>query len=640
METNNKQLIGKPKQLIGKPKQLIGKTKQLKEGPKQWYEILKKYWGFTSFQLLQEETINSVLSSRDSLTMLPTGGGKSLCFQLPALLMEGMAVVISPLISLMKDQVDGLVDMDIAAACLNSSMKVTERREIIKQVRAGEIKLLYISPERLVMESTTELLQSVKVSFFVIDEAHCISHWGHDFRADYRHLDIIKNVFGAVSVHAFTATATTPVQRDIVQQLKLESPDLHIGPVDRPNLIYRVAMRANLIKQITDILKRHPEEPGIIYCLRRKDVDRVSVELTSLDIKNVPYHAGLSDRDRHLNQERFISEEVDIVVATIAFGMGIDRSNIRFVLHAAMPKTIEHYQQETGRAGRDGLPSHCYLLYGGGDFHTHSSFLDESPNRDSMLEKLRFMYNFCSCPRCRHREVVTYFGQEYEPASCDACDYCLGEVEMVEDPLTMGQKVLSCVYRVNYGEPIGFGAGYIASVLKGSSTERLKNNRHHELSTFGLMSSETLFFIRFMIEQLVGQGFLRRDTEYQSLALTQDGRDLLKGTTIPALAKPLVTKKKKEIAKKRRKKREEEWAGIDRELFKRLREKRRELAAEKGVPPFIIFGDRSLKDMALIKPLTREDFTSVYGVGERKLERYWEPFTEVITSYLEEDSAP
>ncbi|MDP7423147.1 MAG: RecQ family ATP-dependent DNA helicase, partial [bacterium] len=533
------------------------------------------------------------------------------------------------------DQVDSLVDMDIKAACLNSSMRMTERRDVINRLKAGEIKLLYISPERLRMESTISLLQSVKLSFFVIDEAHCISHWGHDFRADYRHLYIIKEAFDSVGVHGFTATATEEVQRDIIVQLRLDTPDTHIGPVDRPNLVYRTGLRVDLIKQIQTILERHRGEPGIIYCLRRKDVDKVSEQLNDLGFKNVPYHAGLSDNDRHRNQDRFLTEEVDIVVATIAFGMGIDRSNVRFVLHAAMPKTIEHYQQETGRAGRDGLLSNCYLLYGGGDYHTHNSFVHESPNRDAMMDKIGYMFNFCTRPQCRHRVLVSYFGQEYEAASCGACDFCLGEVDMVEDPLVVGQKILSCVYRVNHGESYGFGAGYITSVLKGSNIDRIKNNGHQSLSTFGLMSSETITYIRFMIEQLVGQRFLQRHPEHQTLFLTETGGDLLKGEAVPALAKPLVAKKKKEIARKRREIREEEWAGVDRGLFSLLRDKRRELARAKGVPPFIIFGDRSLKDMALLKPLNKEEFTDVFGVGERKLEQYSEPFIEVIKTYLE-----
>ena len=428
---------------------------------KQMKDILKKHWGYTSFLPLQEETILSVLAGRDTLTMLATGGGKSLCFQLPALLKDGLAVVISPLISLMKDQVDSLKDMGIAAECLNSSLPPEEQMAIVSRLQRGNLKLLYISPERLRKEGTISLLKSVSLSFFVIDEAHCISHWGHDFREDYRNLRVIKETFRPVAVHAFTATATEEVQRDILEQLRLENPEAHIGPVDRPNLTYRVRPRSQIIAQVTDLLKKHADEPGIIYCLRRDDVDSLSSKLNELGFRNLPYHAGLTDEARRLHQDQFAREEIDIMVATIAFGMGIDRSNIRFVIHTAMPKSIEHFHQETGRAGRDGLPAYCYLFYGGGDYLTWKSLLEDSPQQAVMLDKLHRLYHFCSQPHCRHKVLANYFGQDYEKASCEACDYCLNELEMVEDPMIVGQKILSCVYRVQQGKGIGFGAGHV-----------------------------------------------------------------------------------------------------------------------------------------------------------------------------------
>ncbi|MCK5287647.1 MAG: ATP-dependent DNA helicase RecQ, partial [Candidatus Omnitrophica bacterium] len=361
----------------------------------QIYELLNRVWGYKSFLHLQEETISSMLDGEDSLTLLPTGGGKSLCFQLPALLKEGMAVVISPLISLMKDQVDNLKDMGISAACLNSSLSNQQQSLIIEQIYQRKIKLLYISPERLRNDVTIELLKAVVVSFFVIDEAHCVSHWGHDFRADYRNLNIIKDIFSDVSVHAFTATAVKEVQIDIIEQLKLINPKVHVGSVDRPNLIYRVLPRKIIVKQITDVLTKHDNEAGIVYCLRRKDVDKISSDLKKLGIDNVRYHAGMSDKERHISQERFTSEEVNLIIATIAFGMGIDRSNIRFIVHAGMPKSIEHYQQETGRAGRDGLSAYCYLFYGGGDYRLWSFFAQKSSEREVLIRKLRSIYNFC-----------------------------------------------------------------------------------------------------------------------------------------------------------------------------------------------------------------------------------------------------
>ncbi len=569
-------------------------------------ELLKGHWGYKKFLPLQEETILSILAGRDTLTMLATGGGKSLCFQLPALIQDGLAVVISPLIALMKDQVDSLKDIRIAAVCLNSSLPLEEQRSIVNQVQRGEVKLLYLSPERLQKEGMLHLLKSIPLSFFVIDEAHCISHWGHDFREDYRTLGIIKGAFAPMPVHAFTATATEEVRRDILEQLHLENPESHIGPVDRPNLTYRVRPRAQIIGQVTDLLKKHLDEPGIIYCLRRDDVDILSAKLNDLGFKNLPYHAGLSDETRQSHQDQFAKEEVDIMVATIAFGMGIDRSNIRYVIHTAMPKSIEHYHQETGRAGRDGLPAYCYMFYGGSDYLAWKSILEESPQKSVLFEKLQRLYQFCAQPQCRHQVLANYFGQDYEKATCEACDYCLSELEMIEAPLIVGQKILSCVYRVQQGSGLGFGAGHIANVLSGKLTDQVETWGHQRLSTFGLMANESMAFIRYMIEQLVGQGYLRREGAFSTLSLTDSAREVLRGELTPVLIKPLVASKKKEISRKGWQKKEEEWAEIDQDLFQQLRRKRTELARKQGVPAFVIFGDKSLRDMARVKPITRK----------------------------------
>lgn len=593
---------------------------------------LRQYWGYDSFLPLQEETILSLLESKDSLTVLATGGGKSLCFQLPALLEDGMAVVISPLISLMKDQVDNLRDMGIASRYLNSSMSPDQQQKVIEEIRKDKIKLLYVSPERLQGEGTINLLNSVKLSFFVIDEAHCISHWGHDFRESYRDLRMIKEKFGSVSVHAFTATATREVQKDIVAQLGLVDPGHHIGRVDRPNLTYRVIPRKQILKQVKEVLAKHPGESGIIYCLRRKDVDDLSEDLKDLGIDNVGYHAGMSDEDRHTAQDKFAREEVDIIVATIAFGMGIDRSNIRFIAHTGMPKSIEHYQQETGRAGRDGLPAFCYMFYGGGDYRLWSFFAGQSPERETLMKKLGAIYDFCTRPQCRHMVLINYFGQDYEKQSCDACDYCLNELDMVEDPLTVGQKILSCVVKTKQ-ERYGFGAGYIADVLRGKSTEKAERMEHQKLSIFGIMQEESDVFIRHMIEQLVGQNFLLREDEFSTLSVTDAGKCLLLGKATPILAKPMVAKKKKESRKKASQRREEEWAETDQDLFQVLRKKRTELAGKKGVPAYIIFSDKTLKDIAAKKPVTKDDFADVYGVGENKLRSYADIFIKAVKKY-------
>jgi ATP-dependent DNA helicase RecQ len=598
------------------------------------FHILKQHWGYTEFRTLQKEIILSILDNRETLNVLPTGGGKSLCFQLPAILKEGMAVVISPLIALMKDQVDGLNEIGVSADYLNSSLSVKDQRTIIERIQKKRLKLLYISPERLQTQATIDLLKSVPLSFFVIDEAHCISHWGHDFRADYRNLRIIKEKFKGIKAHAFTATATKEVQRDIIKELNLEDSLIYAAEVDRPNLTYRAAPRLHILKQITDVLGRHPEESGIIYCLRRDDVDNISDQLNRLGFKNLPYHAGLPDDIRRVHQDKFVREEVDIMVATIAFGMGIDRSNIRFVIHAAMPKSMEHYHQETGRAGRDGLPSYCYMFYGGSEFRTWSFLFEKSQNQSVMMDKLKDIYNFCSRPQCRHKDLARYFGQDYGKGSCDACDYCLGEFDMAEAPLIIGQNVLSCVDAVRFGDDRGFGAGHIADILKGNPTDKIVRWSHNHISNFGSMNDSPIAYIRYMIEQMEGQGFLQRDSEYSTLSVTDSGMGVLRGEIVPALVKPLAAAKKKEISRKRREKKEMEWSGVDQELYHLLRKKRMELAERQGVPAYIIFGDRSLKEMASLKPVTKEAFAAVFGVGERKVEMYAEMFIEIIKQYL------
>ena len=593
-------------------------------------QTLKKYWGYTEFRQYQEETILSILEGRDSLTILPTGGGKSLCFQLPALLSDGLVVVISPLISLMKDQVDDLKDLGIAAECLNSSLSSQEQNEIVERVKTGTLKLLYLSPERLLMERMLSLLKIAEVAYFVVDEAHCISHWGHDFRQEYRQLGLLKKEFPKVPIHAFTATATQTVQHDIIHELSLDTPHIVVGSIDRPNLTYRIIQRQSaLMKQVSGVIDKHRNQPGIIYCLRRKDVDEISKALNDLGYRNLPYHAGLDDETRKSNQEEFLNENIDIIVATIAFGMGVDRSNIRYVIHTAMPKSIEHFQQETGRAGRDGLPADCYFFYSGSDYGTWKSLLADSSESEIMLKKLGELYDFCTRPQCRHKSLSNYFGQDYSSDNCGACDFCLGEVDMADEPLLIGQKVLSCVARVRQG----FGADHIADILKGNETEAVLKWRHEKLSTFGLMKPETKVFIRFMIEQLIGQGFLKREGEYNTLAITETGKSLLKGQATPKLAKPVTRDKKKEIEKKQRSRRTEDWENVDEELFEVLRALRAKTARDKSIPAYLVFSDKALKDMASKKPLDREAFADIYGVGEAKLKEYADSFIGAIREY-------
>jgi len=393
-----------------------------------------------------------------------------------------------------------------------------------------------------------------------------------------------------------------------------------------------VAPRKRILEQVIEVLERHIDEAGIIYCLRRRDVDRMSEELQNRGIDNVPYHAGMPDKDRRVAQDKFTKEEVNIIVATIAFGMGVDRSNIRFIIHTGMPKSVEHYQQETGRAGRDGLPAFCYMFYGPGDYRLWSFFAEQSSNREIMMEKLNTIYNFCAQPQCRHRMLSNYFGQNYKKELCNACDYCLNELDVVDDALVIGQKILSAVVGTRQ-EYYGFGATYITDVLKGRMTERVKNMGHYNLSVFGAMEKESERFIRYAIEQLIGQGFLSKEGKFSTLSITIAGQQLLEGKRLPVLSKPLMTTKKKKISRASRKRKEVEWAEIDQGLFQVLRKKRAELALKKGVPAYIIFGDRTLRDIAVKKPVTKEKFSEIYGVGENKLNSYANIFIEVVKNY-------
>ncbi len=599
--------------------------------------VLRKYWGFHQFRPFQEQAIQSILEDKDTLTVLPTGGGKSVCFQVPALMKQGLAVIVSPLLSLMKDQVDYLKDIGIQAEYLNSSLDAAERKNVMSRIRSSvgnshdcSLQLLYVSPEGLLAPSIKDLLKSIPLSFFVIDEAHCISHWGHDFRAEYRQLGCLKQEFSC-SVHAFTATATKEVQNDIVKQLNFQDPHIYIGNVDRPNLCCRVVPRTGLgMPQITDVLKKHPQDAGIIYCLRRADVDDISSKLNALGYKNLPYHAGLSDDVRKKHQEEFSKENVSLMVATIAFGMGIDRSNIRFIIHAAMPKSMEHYQQEIGRAGRDNLPADCYLFYSAGDFRIWEYIFRESSQRDMMMKKLSALYSYCAYPQCRHQALVQYFGQAYDKPSCQSCDYCLGEIRILQDSLVIGQKILSCVVRLKEM----FGADHVTDVLRGERTEKITKWKHDALSTFSIMSDKPKKYIKHMIQQLMHQGFLGRAEEHFTLYVTDTGWQLLKGSALPQLVEPHIGQTKKQTEKIRQAKQTRDWAGIDKDLFELLRAKRAEIARHKKVPAYIVFDDKTLRDMALKMPVTLDDFSTVSGVGQTKRTQYGPVFTSLIKQYL------
>ena len=595
-------------------------------------EAIKRYWGYDGFLPLQKEAMQCVCEGRDSIVVMPTGGGKSLCYQAPALLLPGLTLVVSPLLSLMKDQVDALLEYGVPAARLDSSMSAAERSAAFARLRKGELRLLYVSPERLVMEGFLDFLKAAGVASVAVDEAHCVSMWGHDFRPEYRQLRILKEALPGVPIGAYTATATEPVQRDIAEQLQLDRPRMFVGRFDRGNLLYRVRRRINASKQVGEVLERHKGESGIIYCIRRADVDEMSGLLAARGYRVAPYHAGMNDQDRKKSQEAFVEEDVDVIVATVAFGMGIDKSNVRFVVHAGMPKSLEHYQQESGRAGRDGLEAECILFYSGGDYLIWKRILEENEPQmhDIGAAKLGQMYRYCSGVACRHKTIVNYFGQDLGKDSCQACDICLGEVAGVPDALVVAQKVLSSVLR----QRERFGADYTAGVLIGSREDRILGNHHDELSTYGILAEHTRSAVRDWIEQLVEQECLERFGEYGVLRLTEKGKRVLKGEEQPLLLEP--AKKK---APPKPPAAVDSWEGVDRGLFEELRAVRRRLAAERSAPAYIIFGDAALRDMARKRPSTPAAFLQVTGVGEKKLEQYGETMLSAIRRYCLANSA-
>jgi ATP-dependent DNA helicase RecQ len=599
-------------------------------------QILSTYWGYNDFRPLQEEAMRAVVEGRDSLVVLPTGGGKSLCFQAPALAMPGLAVVVSPLIALMKDQVDALIDCGVPAACVNSTLIAEEKRYIAQEIRAGRLKLLYLSPERLLSERTLEFLQSVPLSFIAIDEAHCISEWGHDFRPEYRALRLLKDKFPGVALHAYTATATPQVRDDIVRELRLPEPEILVGSFDRPNLVYRARRRADLLRQIREVVDRHPNDSGLVYCIRRLDVEEIAASLAQLGYQALPYHAGMSDEDRRRNQEAFITDRARIIVATVAFGMGIDKSDVRYVIHAAAPKSLESYQQESGRAGRDGLEAECLLLYSGSDFRTWRKLQSELPPHalEIAMSLLTGIESYCTGVECRHRALVQYFGQQPAITNCGACDVCLSELELVDDALVISQKILSCVARVREN----FGGEYVSQVLAGSHDERILSHGHERLSTWGLLQEHDKKSIRGWIDQLVNQSFLEKSGEYNVLRLTDSGWRVLRGELTPRLLKPaLRTRRKKETLGSSVDSRaaRESWEGVDRDLFESLRRYRRRKADERAVPPFIIFSDATLRDLARHLPSSLHQLAGIHGIGAKKLAEYGAELLAEIHEYVE-----
>jgi ATP-dependent DNA helicase RecQ len=508
----------------------------------------------------------------------------------------------------------------VPAALYNSTLSADGKAAIASGLREGRYRLLYVSPERVAGDGNDgfiKLLVQSGVSFVAIDEAHCISQWGHDFRPEYRQLGRLRSMFPAVNLHAYTATATARVRRDIAAQLGLRDPIELVGSFDRPNLVYRVLARSSLRRQLVDVLDRHRGQAGIIYCTSRREVDALSAWLNEAGVRARPYHAGLPAEERHRNQDAFLEEHADIVVATVAFGMGIDRSDVRFVVHSGAPQSLEHYQQESGRAGRDGLEAECVLIYSAADFQKWRVMLERKGElTDARRTLLRDLELYAASVGCRHRHLVNYFGQSYPNEDCGACDYCLDELEQADEPVAVARKILSCVARVGQR----FGASHVTNVLRGSIGEAIVARGHDRLSTFGLLRNASVPELRGYVEQLLAQGLLRQsDDEFRVLCLTERGVALLKNAgTEPDLVLVRQRRPAKDRSPKRARVEAESWQDVDRALFERLRELRLEIARSRGVPPYVIFHDTTLRDMARLKPSSMDALRRVYGVGERK----------------------
>ena len=592
---------------------------------------LKTVFGFQSFRPNQENIIESILDKRDVFAVMPTGGGKSLCYQLPAIMMTGTTIVISPLISLMKDQVDAALENGIPAAFMNSSLSSEEISGVYQRMKYNKIKLLYIAPERFAMQHFLETLKNLPVSFFAIDEAHCVSEWGHDFRPDYLALSVIPKMFPGAPVAAFTATATQRVQEDIISRIGLRSPEIIRASFNRPNLFYEVKSKLKVDLQILEFLKEHPGESGIVYRTTRDSVTDTAEFLTSRGIKALPYHAGLGSEERTSNQDAFNRDEISVIVATIAFGMGIDKSNVRFVIHADLPKNIEGYYQETGRAGRDGEPAHCLLLFSRGDIPKIRYFIDrltDDNERSVALEKLNQIAGFAAHNVCRRKQLLNFFGEEYLSENCETCDICSGTVEQIDITLD-AQIAMSAVSRTQQR----FGAGHIVDIVTGADTKRIRELRHSQIKTYGAGRDKDKKYWRSIIDELLAQEALQQDGDkYPVLKLTQKGSDILFGKArILALKKETVRPKKGFLMDTA------SGHGYDETLFERLRIVRKNLAEEQQVPPYVVFSDKTLHDMCRFHPVTPSDMRNISGVGDMKLERYGEFFIREIRNYLDEN---
>lgn len=590
------------------------------------YTNLEKYFGYTQFRPLQEDIIHNILAKKDVFVLMPTGGGKSLCYQLPSTLQSGTTIVISPLISLMKDQVDSLKANGISAEFLNSTLTKETEEKIIDMLLKNRLQLLYVAPERLVQQKFLDLLQKISINFFTIDEAHCISQWGHDFRPEYRKLSILKTLFPKTPIAALTATATERVKEDIVVQLHLTNPQRFQASFNRPNLTYFIHPKLDAFQTVLTYIQQHKRESGIIYCQSRKSVEQLSQKLQNKGIFALPYHGGLPDKDRKKNQEDFIKENADIIVATIAFGMGIDKPNVRYVIHYNLPQSLEHYYQETGRAGRDGLPSECVFLYSIADkFFYERLWRDKAPDEKYLAkQQLQTVISYAQSKLCRRGQLLRYFGEDYTTSNCEKCDNCITP-QKTFDGTILSQKILSCVYRVEQR----FGAAHIANILAGSKSKGILEKNHHLLSTFNIIQDYSPYDIKMFIYELIQLGYLTQsDDQYGIIHLTTKSKKVLQGKEEVYFT--LVETQDMAPARKDFEDR------TDKNLFERLRRLRKRLADEKNVPPYVIFADTSLKDMATNLPENETDFAKIYGVGKEKLKKYSAVFLEEIAKYSKE----
>jgi len=595
-------------------------------------EFLKKYYGYDNFRDGQREIIDNILSGRDVLAIMPTGGGKSLCYQIPAMIMDGTVLVISPLISLMKDQVDTLQQIGIPAAFINSSLTLPELRRIVNEAENGRYKLLYVAPERLESESFAELIKNIKVSMIAVDEAHCVSQWGHDFRPSYLRIRNLRSLSKDNPVlTAFTATATPEVKGDIINLIGLNNHYEITTGFDRENLKFEVARTNEKLKYVLEYVREHKGKPGIIYCLTRKLTEEVCSRLVGAGFNAVKYHAGLGDGERSRNQDDFLFDNAGIMVATNAFGMGIDKLDIRYVIHYNMPKNIESYYQEAGRAGRDGEASECILLFSPQDI-VMNNFLIDNGTADDMVkaneyDKLRDMINYCNTDKCLRKYLISYFDSEYDREECNNCSSCLSEIES-RDITVEAQKILSCIYRMG-GR---FGGGLVIDVLKGSSGQRIKSLNFHKLSTYGIMKDYDKDVLREIISYMTAAGYINvAGDKYPVLTISPSGMMVLKGQQHVAIKKALPEKQESVKTKGNN-------SEYNRDLFEELRILRKEIADRMRVPPFMVFSDASLRDMCTKYPQTRSEFLKISGVGEIKAEKYGTRFMDVICNYAEKNN--